>query len=303
MLVIQGNHTKSGSSASKRAESESRLGALGAARQTDGCTYPVNVATDYGAGISYELEDGSRRRSFDREALKLTQTEKDGKYIVATSRIKRTMADSNLLASMGLGQDNTDPNMPPPTDSQLIMGHFGKVLAKQRWGKATSALSALRAMKLGNSLGKAKETAPEPEKPAEPEKGARAVRSSLKRMSITSLAGDTAESSAVATMKMSKLPNTSDVQEFLRALKGNFAFCILDTQHDFLIAARSENAEAVKFFYGVMSDGAICFSNDKAGFPEGVSDVKEVPPHSFFIGRADEAPQFKSFAPEPPVEP
>ena len=43
-----------------------------------------------------------------------------------------------------LGNEATDPNMPPPSDSSILMAYYGKMMAKQRWSKANNALGKKR---------------------------------------------------------------------------------------------------------------------------------------------------------------
>ena len=70
-------------------------------------------------------------------------------YVVAHSQLKRTAQLSGIMQWMGLSNDMSNPNFVPPTDSELIMAYYNKMVAKQRWQKAGSSLIALRAMKGG----------------------------------------------------------------------------------------------------------------------------------------------------------
>ena len=65
-------------------------------------------------------------------------------YSVALSRLKRTAALAPIMQWMGLGNEATDPNMPPPSDSSILMAYYGKMMAKQRWSKAHNALGKRR---------------------------------------------------------------------------------------------------------------------------------------------------------------
>lgn len=284
MFIVQGNHNKKGRAATARAECEHMLSALPAVLSTDGAEYPVIVHTDYGAGVVYEK---APRRSFDhsdREACKISYAEKDHMACLALSRIKRTMADANLLSSMGLSADNTDPNAAAPTDAALLCGHLGKVFAKQRWEKAGNVLGAIRALKAGGGLSAAlgKAAGGGEEKKDEPESRPQ-MRGSLKRLSITNLDVPQAD----ANKDLPKLPPDADLIEMLSKINGQFAFCVQETARDFVFVARTDSPRT-ELYWGRLPDGTLLFGSVVACFPP-ESNAEEFPPNSYFVGRAADA--------------
>ena len=104
-------------------------------------------------------------------------------HCVAHSFLKRTAQLSGIMQWMGLANDMSNPNFVPPTDSEIMMAYYNKMMAKQRWQKAGAALSALRAMRMagGGAFGlktPVKPAAPEP-MPGYDSEGKRLPRHSL----------------------------------------------------------------------------------------------------------------------------
>jgi len=284
--------------------------------------FPTELLDDHGSGFSYEEVSKTRRMSLDRNCAKVSTYVRDSGAVMMLSKLKRTMADHNLLKSMGFMQDNTDADAPPPSDAELLAGHLTKMLAKQRWGKAHKAVASLRALKLGVGTSKmaaaATQGPPSPispttevaEKPkltglaarlaaagASPPESPKAQSSPKvakdkdtkdkdtreRRISITALASSTNHEN-VREMHMGKLPTEGDIAEMCCALKGDFACVILDRTHKFVIAARSSSGN-VPLYWGYHEDGALVFSSSISAFPEGMQ-AKEFPPGAFFAGRS-----------------
>jgi len=250
-------------------------------------SFPVEILSQSsGSGLAWEELEAFRRRSMDREAPKLSKLQRENTTVMCYSRLKRTMADNSVLQSMGFGQDVSDPNAPPPTDSHLVMGYFAKMMAKQRWSKAGNAISALRALKLaGGGL------APPPDAPAADE-GAIAAPSGVParrgRISITALAKPDAGTTQAKKATLGKLAPPRDVADFVKNLKGSYAFVVMDTDKEFVLAARSADG-AVPLLWGLGMKGEISFSSSSRCFPEGAA-VEDFPAGYFFMGRCAEPP-------------
>jgi len=285
ILAVLGNHLirdpVSAETATSRLERVAKV--PGAAADS---SFPAQLIGDYGSGIAFEELAAFRRRSMDREAAKVADYSREHATVVAHSRLKRTMADQNVLSAMGFGQDNSDPNAPPPTDAHLIMGYFGKVMAKQRWGKAHNAIKGLAALKKGGSLGALAAATMDAEANNSRPRG---------RVSITTLTAPPA-ASAMATKKMSDVPADADLAEMVLKLKGNFAFALIEQSKNFIVAARSEGGSVPLYWALNNEDGAIMFGTAPECFPEGAI-AQEFPAGYFFCGRCGEVTTPKAYKP------
>lgn len=242
------------------------------------------IAGTGGCGFAFELPD--RTKSWDREMLKgTTHTSSNGAQCISVSRLKRTAALNGIMQWMGLANDMTDPDLPPPSDSQLLAAYYSKLLAKQRWSKANSALGALRAMKLSGGIG-ALTAAPAPaadsptDSPSDSPVHPKMVRG--QRMSVSFLKGDSIAKN-LAEKNMAKLPKATDIKNFLRELNGHFAFCILDIKQEFAFAALSQDAN-VELYAGVGDDGSLMFTTELTALPKDCQSA-QIPKGHYFLGR------------------
>lgn len=192
------------------------------------------------------------------------------------------MADQNVLSSMGFNQDNTDPNAPPPTDAHLVMGYFGKVMAKQRWGKANKAISALGALKKAGGLAALAQ--------AQLDAEARSDRP-CGRVSITALAADPGAGAVTSTMN--DVPSDADLAEMLSKLKGNFSCVLIEQAKNFMFAARSEGS-SVPLYWGHLLDGSVMFASAIECFPEEAAP-QEFPAGYMYCGRCGESVPPKAY--------
>lgn len=273
--------------------------------------------------IAFEAPDPVTRR---QRVPKVTTHEGKGTqvYCVARSAIKRTAKLGGILQWMGVSNDLTNPDFVPPNDAEIIMAHYRRMMARQRWTKANKALSALKAM---NMAGKglfggagglaaamktkqpdAAEAAPDaasspapaspppptadptPARPDSPSDDI--VRARLSDASkapatprMSSAGADAAPGVAAA---MGQLPKRSDVRQFLRELEGSWCFVIVDIKKDLVLAAMSDACESAgKLFAAVSEDGALVFGDDPATVPDAVAAV-DFPAGTFYVGRIAE---------------
>ena len=273
--------------------------------------------------IAFEAPDPVTRR---QRVPKVTTHEGKGTqvYCVARSAIKRTAKLGRILQWMGVSNDLTDPDFVPPNDAEIIMAHYRRMMARQRWTKANKALSALKAM---NMAGKglfggagglaaamktkqpdAAEAAPDaasspapapPPPPAADPTPARPDSPSddivRERLSDASKAPATARMSSAGAdaapgvaAAMGQLPKRSDVRQFLRELEGSWCFVIVDVKKDLVLAAMSDECESSgKLFAAVSEDGALVFGDDPATVPDAVAAV-DFPAGTFYVGRIAE---------------
>ena len=70
-------------------------------------------------------------------------------HCAAVSLIKRTARLADILQFMGHGNSRHDPDWVPPPDAEILAAYFRRMMAKQRWTKAQSALKTIRAMQGG----------------------------------------------------------------------------------------------------------------------------------------------------------
>ena len=70
-------------------------------------------------------------------------------HCAAVSLIKRTARLGDILQFMGHGNSRHDPDWVPPPDAEILAAYFRRMMAKQRWTKAQSALKTIRAMQGG----------------------------------------------------------------------------------------------------------------------------------------------------------
>lgn len=282
------------SSGKSEAATEKQLKVLEQGRRDGGDAAAADrckvVVLEGGTGSGYAFEEPDRTRSWDREYLKATTaTGTNGVNVVAISRLKRTTKLQTIMQSMGLGNEMSDPNLPPPSDADIMMAYYNKMIAKQRWAKAGNALGALRAMKLasgglgalgGASASSAKQDSPVDSPTDSPVHPALANRKA--RMSVTFINGDEV-AKKMAKHKMSQLPKSKDIVDILRSLEGHFAFVIMDTKKEYVLVARSEATDE-HIHCGIGPDGSLFFSTDAATLPKD-ADTIEMPQGSFFIGR------------------
>ena len=64
-------------------------------------------------------------------------------YCVSHSHLKRTAQLAGIMQWMGLANDMSNPNFTPPSDAEIMMAYFNKMMAKQRWQRAGAALGVL----------------------------------------------------------------------------------------------------------------------------------------------------------------
>lgn len=307
-----------------------RLEMLAGARRLEDAEAAERVTTKKLAnathsGFAYEVP--TKEQSWNREILKATFHESaGGPTVVCVGRLKRTAALAPIMQWMGLGNEATDPNMPPPSDAQLIMAYYSKMMAKQRWSKANNALGALRAMKMvgggglggllggGGSkgplgaLGKGTVKMPEQAQSDSPNDTPEAspvhpklVRNT--RMSVSFVQNDP-KAKNLATSNMARLPKATDIKNILRTLQGSWVFCLLDPKQEYAFVAVSEDAET-PLYSAVTDDGCILFSTAVMALPKDC-EVLQMPKGSYFIGRYNgnrlKDLVFKTFVKSPPAD-
>ena len=259
----------------------------------------------------------------------------DGKgtsaYCVARSKILRTTRLGAIFNWMGHGCDATDPGWLPPADAEIIMAYYRRMMARQRWTKATSALSALKAMNMagkgalfGGAPSPLNAAAAAPPPRADPEDSPSAAAAAAPRPPAAAAAPprpgsppDTpvparvSDSSRVreprrlapgaARTPVGRLPKFSDVRAFLRELEGEWCFAIVDASKDLVLAARSETCQAANLFAAVAADGTVYVGDEPGAMPEDAAAF-EFPRGTFFCGRCagngDDDVVFRRFAPD-----
>ena len=240
-------------------------------------------------------------------------------HCAAVSLIKRTARLGDILQFMGHGNSRHDPDWVPPPDAEILAAYFRRMMAKQRWTKAQSALKTIRAMQGGllGALGggaaqKAKafpafgsvpgaEPKPPPPPPPPPEdtrpktpEDPDSPRSHTptpftvvkpRRASVSELTSG-ASAKAKASAAMGKMPKEKDVRRMLREFRGDWFVVFIDTRFDMILAACSDECTS-EVFAAVDSDGTLYFGTDRASMPSGDDDaeVVEFPKSSYFCGR------------------
>ena len=240
-------------------------------------------------------------------------------HCAAVSLIKRTARLGDILQFMGHGNSRHDPDWVPPPDAEILAAYFRRMMAKQRWTKAQSALKTIRAMQGGllGALGggaaqKAKafpafgsvpgaEPKPPPPPPPPPEdtrpktpEDPDSPRSHTptpftvvkpRRASVSELTSG-ASAKAKASAAMGKMPKEKDVRRMLREFRGDWFVVFVDTRFDMILAACSDECTS-EVFAAVDGDGTLYFGTDRASMPSGDDDaeVVEFPRSSYFCGR------------------
>ena len=100
-----------------------------------------------------------------KRTVKATSFGTAGMHCAAVSLLKRTARLSDILRHMGHGNSGQDPDWVPPSDAEILAAYYRRMMAKQRWTKAQSALSSIRAMQgglLGAMKGGAAQTTTSP---------------------------------------------------------------------------------------------------------------------------------------------
>jgi len=244
-------------------------------------------------------------------------------YCVTHSQLRRTAQLAGILQWMGLSNDMSNPNFTPPTDAELIMAYFNKMMAKQRWQRAGAALASLRLLR-GRMEGSHKnpswaaaaavastpvpedsfkrqprysrnkqlemEAVDEQDAPAPPDSPTGSpvharVSFSAPRAPRMSISFVQGDigASSIAKRTMEQLPRPHDVREMLRNIAGQFCFVILDVRKDFILAACSEDCEK-DMLASVAEDGTLFFGTDPDAMPENCT-IMEFPKGTYFIGR------------------
>ena len=251
-----------------------------------------------------------------KRTVKATSFGTAGMHCAAVSLLKRTARLSDILRHMGHGNSGQDPDWVPPSDAEILAAYYRRMMAKQRWTKAQSALSSIRAMQgglLGAMKGGAAQKAkafpafgaipgadqkpspppPPPPRPVTPEdpdsprsqSPAPVVVIKPRRTSITELtSGEQAKAKASAAM--GRMPKEKDVRRMLREFAGDWFVVFVDTKFDMILAAMSGECTS-KVYAAVGGDGTLYFGTDRASMPSGDDDseVVEFPKSSYFCGR------------------
>ena len=193
-------------------------------------------------------------------------------HCAAVSLIKRTARLGDILQFMGHGNSRHDPDWVPPPDAEILAAYFRRMMAKQRWTKAQSALKTIRAMQgglLGALGGGAAQKAkafpafgsipgaePKPPPPPPPPEDTRpktpedpdSPRSHTptsftvvkpRRASVSELTSG-ASAKAKASAAMGKMPQEKDVRRMLREFRGDWFVVFVDTRFDMILAACSD---------------------------------------------------------------
>ena len=252
-----------------------------------------------------------------KRTVKATSFGTAGMHCAAVSLLKRTARLSDILRHMGHGNSGQDPDWVPPSDAEILAAYYRRMMAKQRWTKAQSALSSIRAMQgglLGALGGGAAQKAkafpafgaipgaepkppppppPPPPRPVTPEdpdsprshSPAPVVVVKPRRASITELtSGEQAKAKASAAM--GRMPKEKDVRRMLRELAGDWFVVFVDTKFDMILAAMSGECTS-EVFAAVGGDGTLYFGTDRASMPsdDDDSEVVEFPRSTYFCGR------------------
>ena len=265
--------------------------------------------------VVVEHPDAVTRR---RRVVKTTSFGTAGMHCAAVSLIKRTARLGDILQFMGHGNSRHDPDWVPPPDAEILAAYFRRMMAKQRWTKAQSALKTIRAMQgglLGALGGGAAQKAkafpafgsipgaePKPPPPPPPPEDTRpktpedpdSPRSHTptpftvvkpRRASVSELTSG-ASAKAKASAAMGKMPKEKDVRRMLREFRGDWFVVFVDTRFDMILAACSDECTS-EVFAAVDGDGTLYFGTDRGSMPSGddESEVVEFPKSSYFCGR------------------